>query len=526
MAAPPAHPRHAFGIGLALGGCFFLHALWLSGLAEDAFISFRFARHLAAGHGWVWNLGEPPVEGFTNLAWVLLAALAAKLGASPERVTVALGVAAGLGTLLATDRLAARVLALGGPARAVAAALLVTSGPLAAWSASGLETVPFTFLVCAALAVLLDPETGDSHRSLALGWSLVAAATLTRPEGALLAGLLGLTALVAGPRRRARLLAAAGYGAFLIALTFFRWFTFGALLPNTFYAKTGGGWEQVNRGAVYAAFFAFHFLLPLVPLALLGLARTGGDRPRRPVVMLAAWSLGIGLYVIAVGGDYMAMDRFFVPVIPAVVLLVAWATDPWLQATFESSGSAAERWAAGLATLLALAGTLVQSTPLEEHLFAKAPRQHGTYRGVETERWHVARLDRLARFFTERAAGDPTASLATGAIGVLGDRTPLAVYDFHGLVDAAIARGGGSERPLGTGLPGHEKSDWPRILDQRPTFWMFSRALRETPEDWPRYDPETDRRLRDEYELVHVELTDEVNGERGWFGFLERKKGP
>lgn len=506
------------------GGFFFLHALWLSGLAEDAFISYRFARHLADGHGWVWNLGEAPVEGFTNLLWVLVAALAAKVGSSPERVTVALGVAAGLGTIFATDHLAARVLALGGPARGLIAGLLAASGPLAAWSVSGLETVPFTFLVTAALAVLLDPDAGDSPPRLALGWGLVALATLTRPEGALLAGLLGLTALAPGGARRGRLLAATGYGLFLVGLTLFRWYTFGALLPNTFYAKTGGGWEQVTRGAVYAAYFAFHFLLPLVPVVLLGLARPAPDRPLRAPSVLGGWVVGIGLYVIAVGGDYMAMDRFFVPVIPIVVALVAWAADPWLRAAFEAPGSGAERRAAGLAVALALAGTLVHSTPLEAHLFAKAPRQHGTYRGVETERWHVARLDRLARFFTERAAGDPTASLATGAIGVLGDRTPLTVYDFHGLVDAGIARDGGSERPLGSGLPGHEKTDWPRILERRPTYWMFTRALRDGPEGWPRYDPETDRRLREEYELVHVELTDEVNGEQGWFGFLERKR--
>src|SRR4051812_24123669 len=40
-------------------------------LFEDAMISMRYARHLADGHGLVWNVGEPPIEGFTNLLWVL-----------------------------------------------------------------------------------------------------------------------------------------------------------------------------------------------------------------------------------------------------------------------------------------------------------------------------------------------------------------------------------------------------------------------------------------------------------------------
>ncbi len=34
---------------------------------DDAFISYRYARNLADGFGLVWNLGEAPVEGFTNL---------------------------------------------------------------------------------------------------------------------------------------------------------------------------------------------------------------------------------------------------------------------------------------------------------------------------------------------------------------------------------------------------------------------------------------------------------------------------
>lgn len=39
---------------------------------DDAFISFRYALHLAEGYGMVWNIGEPPIEGYSNFLWVLL----------------------------------------------------------------------------------------------------------------------------------------------------------------------------------------------------------------------------------------------------------------------------------------------------------------------------------------------------------------------------------------------------------------------------------------------------------------------
>ena len=38
---------------------------WLS---DDAFISFRYAKHWSEGHGLVYNIGEW-VEGYTNLLW-------------------------------------------------------------------------------------------------------------------------------------------------------------------------------------------------------------------------------------------------------------------------------------------------------------------------------------------------------------------------------------------------------------------------------------------------------------------------
>jgi hypothetical protein len=50
--------------GLAL--FFVAHAIYLACVAEDAHITFRFARNVASGHGFVWNVGEAPVEGYAN----------------------------------------------------------------------------------------------------------------------------------------------------------------------------------------------------------------------------------------------------------------------------------------------------------------------------------------------------------------------------------------------------------------------------------------------------------------------------
>ncbi|MCS6835322.1 MAG: hypothetical protein NZ750_04810 [Anaerolineae bacterium] len=43
-------------------------------LFEDSMISMRYAWNFVQGHGLVWNVGEAPVEGYTNFLWVLVMA--------------------------------------------------------------------------------------------------------------------------------------------------------------------------------------------------------------------------------------------------------------------------------------------------------------------------------------------------------------------------------------------------------------------------------------------------------------------
>ncbi|HNS73548.1 MAG TPA: hypothetical protein PKI81_09100, partial [bacterium] len=72
--------------------------LWPATL-DDAFISYRYARHLVEGHGLVFNPGER-VEGFSNLLWVLLLSPFIALGWEAETASKLIGAACGLGALL------------------------------------------------------------------------------------------------------------------------------------------------------------------------------------------------------------------------------------------------------------------------------------------------------------------------------------------------------------------------------------------------------------------------------------------
>ena len=93
-------PRRAlpFGIAVALALVAIARDSW-PWIADDAFISLRYAENLLAGHGLCWNPGER-VEGYSNLSWVLSSAVLMALGVDPITAVRALALASSAATLL------------------------------------------------------------------------------------------------------------------------------------------------------------------------------------------------------------------------------------------------------------------------------------------------------------------------------------------------------------------------------------------------------------------------------------------
>jgi hypothetical protein len=222
-------------------------------------------------------------------------------------------------------------------------------------------------------------------------------------------------------------------------------------------------------------------------------------------------------YIILIGGDYMAMYRFFVPVLPLIYILLAAGFN-----LMQNSGQTLRNNSlAVIFIIIALAGTMLQSTPLEKVLFHKPGITHGQYQGVCTERWHSNRLTLIGKFFNEYKKSNDE-SIATDAIGAISFYSGLKIYDFHGLVDPVIARM--QFEGLGKGFPGHEKIDLLYTLSKRPTYFIFNRKFTNEPADYPSYSPEVNKVLQEEYVLISKWLKDEKNNEEGYFNFLELRE--
>ena len=525
----PSWPTAAALLGIVL--VFGVHAFYLHGLAEDAFINFRFSRHLAEGHGLVWNIGEPPVEGYTNFLWVVLGASAIRAGLDIVAFSQLLGIAASVVTMVVTFVLAHRLLELPRHVALLPPFLLAIAGPFATWATSGMETSLFGMLLLLSTGLL-----ATWARSLAPG-QLVAAsfatllATLTRPEGALAALVYALAvAAVLWRRPPARswravlavyIIPFAVYVVPLAVYVLWRISYFGFLLPNTFYAKTGGSIFQYVRGAKYVGLFVLHFVvLPFGPLLLARRWRLAGasTTPARAVLvgLCAGLCAAFGVYVVYVGGDYMAMYRFVVPLLPFIALLVPLA----LPTSLGSEAPPRRRFVTAALLAAATGLTVIQSTPLEARLFPKPAFMHGTYRGVQYERRYVARFTVIGRFFRQYKCHD-SQSIALEPIGAIPYYSELVTHSAHGLVDPVIAHKTFGDRTLGAGFPGHEKIDWLHAISKRPTYILFSRQLRSRPETFPRYPDPIDALVRDDYVLGWAWLDDPDNGESGYFTFLE-----
>lgn len=413
-------------------------------MVDDAFISFRYARNLADGHGLVFNPGER-VEGYTNFLWVLLLELGLKLRLDPETVARLLGLAAGGAVLAAVVRAGAERRS---PAwiRFVAPTFLAVHPAMAVWAVGGMETTFFAALVTWGVCLAaLDAERGVLRPISAV---LLALAGLTRPEGALFAFLVAAFALLPGrePRPSGRNVATWGAIFLVLWLPYFlwRWSYYGYIFPNTFYAKVDPGGSEAARGLGYLHGFLWNTGYWLL-LVLIGLAWAWRRRSRELVFGVAAVYFG---YVVFIGGDGLPMYRFFVPVLGLFFLLVQWGLE---ELPLPRRGAGA--WAAALALIACAA-------------WSARPNFAGfDYEYVRQDQREVSTWKTVGRWFRQNAApGDSIAVLPAGAMPYF---SGLKTFDMLGLNDVKVAH---MKVALGGGQAGHEKYSAEYILRRSPTY--------------------------------------------------------
>jgi hypothetical protein len=426
-------------------------------IPDDAYIGLRYARNAAAGRGLVFNTGER-VEGYTNFLWIVILAAAAKAGMPLAGGARIIGLVFAAATLVLAYLACRRAdTGDGGSGRKggwpiAAPIILASSVPFAAWALSGTEIPLFTFLLTAGMLLL---SSGRSSRAVLSVFTLL---VLVRPEGAAYLVLAAILLAVRGERIGKIAAEGAAVAALLLApYLVWKFYYFGQLLPNTFYAKTGPPAVQIRNGLSYTGrFAAMHAWLPAAALLLQRFgARGGGDETAGPEsvscgpVSRRFASVTVPLSIIALnwlivtllGGDWMVYYRLLVPGIPSLAVM----------ASSSIPRSSISRGAALIVIFSCI---------------AMSPGASG-YKHFKRERQVVRAFGLAGEVLRERLPEGTV--LGCGSTGAIGYYSGLPIVDILGLTEPEIARRG----KIVSDQPGHMKALGSHVLDREPDLLLL-----------------------------------------------------
>ncbi|MEU6641303.1 hypothetical protein ABZ863_02020 [Saccharomonospora sp. NPDC046836] len=378
-------------------------AAW-SFTVDDAFITFRYSANLAEGNGPVWNVGDDPVEGFTNFAWMIWHALFVSFGFDPALVAKVTSLVIAVGTLAMLLR------ATEGAGRIVAGAAYVVFLPTYFHLAGGLETVAFAAAVLRMAAIGVRVIEGRR----VFDWEpplLLLLAGMLRPEG-LLAALPGFVVWFWYARDDRLVRLYTGIAAVLgVGYFGWRWIYYGHPLPNTFYVKFGNltaGWDWTERTLLL---FAPLLVLTVLLLVWKDLRATGLLLCSTVVTTCATYALS--------GPSMDYLHRFAYHVYPVLCLGAGLAV-----------GALTHRWLTAAVGVAAVGGTAVTG--------AIAPDLPviANY-GADLRRAHVA----IGQGLAETGVDPEFETLAVGDAGAIPYYSGWRTIDYIGLNDEAIAHG-------------------------------------------------------------------------------------
>ena len=434
-----------------------LHSLVFDFVCDDAYISFVYSRNLAEHGQLVFNLGDR-VEGYTNFLWMFVLGLLMKVGIAPEVAARVLGTACGVATLYVIMKLGERLRGKPSLWDLVAPALLAGASGYACWCSGGLESQLFTFLVVLGMTTEASVPAGVA----------LALAALTRPEGVLVAGVVGLWRTVVGRKLDLRF----GLAFLAVWAPYFawRWWYYGWLFPNTFYVKAGGtpppGYsrDMLNQGLYYVWQWAWQSrAIFAVPLAALAVWR----RRRWSLLAVALTVIYLG-YAVSVGGDFMGLHRFILPLFVTTAVLAALGAEvlaAWLPAPVRP-----------LLAALLVAGYALSERPVTQQALVPIA-DHGIDRPGYLK---VYSDDRglLGKALAPHLVPDDFSIV--GGVGVQPYYGRMRAIDVFGLVSDDIAH----NEPPTRARPGHQKwASNERILKYAPTFIFSCYDLHTQPEN-------------------------------------------
>lgn len=379
------------------------------GSFDDAYITYRYARNIARGRGFVYNPGEPILGTTTPLYALLLAGLSHLWGSIPL-LSYVVGVVAWTLCVLVLYGIARSD---GGWIAGLASASLVATNALFL-NVLGMETTPYVLVSLLAFYFFLEESVVASALCAGLAF-------LVRWDGILVVAVIILAQALRD--RRQFLVTVAVCSCLIVPWLAYSQLRFGSVFPNTFFAKAGQGWNAglgateigpFPRGVKAIASAAQHenaLFVVCLGLAVVGTYWALRRRAAWWPVMLWTVSYFAGYTVLGV----LQFPWYYPPLIPAVSLLIGLGIEGLVESLPQR-----HRWLRlGLTAVL----VAVCVVPSVDWLMANRRSSRGNHLStyVEVGEW--------LRDHTPR--GSSVAAVEIGAIGFYSERT---IVDTMGLV--------------------------------------------------------------------------------------------
>jgi hypothetical protein len=435
--------------------------------SDDALISLQYLRRFLHGEGLTWTAGRP-VEGYSNLLWILLLAIPGAFGANLINAARVTGILCMVLVIASVLWYYSRNRAAKPGWMALMAGLLFycLALPTAVWAIGGLEQPLCAFLlsVTIPLGFSISESTEFELRKTLAASLMLGLLCLARPDGPVFTAALVLGLVsgwgISGSRRRLRVLLT------LVSLpvlcyaghTIFRLLYYGEPVANATLVKFTPSKHHLLEGLQYVAGGMF-CLAPFSYIAIVYLiASLWIPSLRKRSVLLLPFAVLWIPYLVVIGGDVFPAYRHFVPLmvvfsfalVEAIAAafffcrakkLLAWIVAPVLIAVFAFYGTAQFR--------------NVESK--------KAKKEVWEWGGQVTG------------LFLKKAFGQQAPLVAVTAAGCIPYWSELPCLDMLGLNDYYLPRH--PPKDLGQGHLGHEFGDGKYVMDQKPDIIVFHNGV-------------------------------------------------
>lgn len=293
-------------------------------ISDDSLISLRYAERFISGKGLSWNDGHP-VEGYSNLLWVLLVSVLGKIGLNLILSARILGILCSIGTLIVIfNYLKNRFTEKEGIF--IPLILLTTTPCFVVWAIGGLEQPLYILLLTLALTDVSKIIEQNFKRLFFLSVWLGLLA-ITRPDGFLFTlTTTGFLVLINRKDKSKIFQIILTVGAiptlFLEGQLLFRYSYYGEFVPNTALVKVKITMHHILRGGFYNV-KAFFGTLILSAAGLYFLYLSVFKKKDLFALFLFLNITAWGLYITLVGGDiFPAYRQYYVIIIVFVFAII------------------------------------------------------------------------------------------------------------------------------------------------------------------------------------------------------------